>query len=279
MVFGFAFHKRLNVGTRFSILILLTALSAGATSKKATSPKEMPKANDNLYQKAIVESEAVVPQTPSPKNGQIQAPTTAAISDVPAGILRLKDSFESKSLRTWKWLAGAHLQRFGAEGSFTNPVGTTSELGQVGKVMMPVFDLGLSSTPMSHEFYYQGLLRFGFARQTLNLQTANGSNDATLNSVLLATQAQVGYQIKSSSIGALFEGGRISYSQASLQSASSTKTNLNRSLDYLGYGFSVQQKLMDSVRGELSWIQRQNLGDSESRIQSSNFEAGASILW
>lgn len=295
MVSGFDFLKQQSC-TKASALAMATmtimmafGILAGASNAKTTAPSSLVKntnssSSQSIYQKAVIETETTTPSVSLKKEAaQTAKITTAALNEAPAGILKLKDSFESKKLRTWNWLAGFHLQRFGAEGTFTNPVGNNGDLGQAGKVMMPVFDLGLSTQPMSHEFFYQGLLRFGFARQALNLQTAYGSNEATLSSVLLGTQAQIGYQIRSSSLSALAEAGRISYSQSSLQSGASVKTNLNRSLDYLGYGFSFQQKIYEGLggqfRGQLSWIQRQNLGDSETRIQSSNFEAGATYLW
>jgi len=239
-------------------------------------------ASSNLYQKAVLESESPTqaPAAIKKTNKAETAPiTSAAVTEAPTGVLRLKDSFESKNLRNWKWLAGLHFERFGAEGSFTNPTGTAGDLGQVGKVLMPIFELGMANNVMPHDFYYQGQLRLGFARQNLNLQTSYGTSDASLSSVLLSTQAQAGYHTRSSSLGALIEMGRISYSQSSLQNAAAAKTNLNRSLDFLGYGFAFQQLIYDSLRGELRWIQRQNMGESENRIQSSNFEAGLSLLW
>jgi hypothetical protein len=260
------------------------AVTAVTKGKKSVPAQTVRAENLSLFQQAVSESTTVQLRTDS--QGRPVTPpksaTSAALTSAPEGMLRLKDSYDSKTLRTWNWRMGLNLQRFGAEGSYTSPNGESSNLNQVTKTWMPVLELGISSSTASDGFYSQGLLRTGYARQSLNLNTASGIDDASLSTLLLGLQPQVGYKTGPFGVGLLAEAGRLSYSQTGAGTLISG-SNLNRSLDYLGYGlathFMVSASAKTKVQAQLNWLQRQGRGEGKGRIQSSNIDAGIAVLW
>jgi hypothetical protein len=259
-----------------TIFLFSSPVLWGAPKKSSTASVETP-ATRSLYQQAVSESTATPPRASATKSA-----SSASLTTAPEGMLRLKDSYDRVELRTWNWRLGLNLQRYGAEGAYTSPNGESSNLNQAGKTWMPVLELGASSSAESPGLYTQGLLRVGYARQNLNLNTAYGADDASLSTVLMAVQPQIGYQSRSLGIGALFEAGRLSYSQVGAPSSVSG-SNLNRSLDYLGYGISTRFNLNSTARSkvqaQLNWIQRFGSGEGKGRIQSSNIDGGIAVLW
>lgn len=153
-------------------------------------------AADSLYQKALDENSpnsAVTTSAKAPNTSKKSKAFEATVQPQDAissgSLLRLEDYPQEGRDKSLKWKFDLSLQSFGAEGRYTTANGSSAELSQVNKTIMPVFKLGFKKLGFTDRIFTEQMLAFGFAQQKLDSSVESASSTATssaLSSLLIA---------------------------------------------------------------------------------------------